>query len=65
MVVIDASVAVKWVLVELTNILRQRVRQGSITLSEADRLLTDLLAFPIRAGTPDGLHRQALAIADT
>ena len=94
MICVDASVAVKWLLIEehsdraialyeatakanqpivappllpleVTNILRQRMRaQGGISLVRATEHLAAFLAFPIEFHNPVGLHHQALVLAD-
>ena len=52
--------------IEVTNILRQRMRVANgITHVEAARLLTDFLAFAIEIRNFNGLHHRALALADT
>ena len=51
--------------IEVTNILRQRMRAADgPTLGEATALLDDFLAFPIDLHNPAGLHRRALVLAD-
>jgi predicted nucleic acid-binding protein len=51
--------------IEVTNILRQRMRPpDGIAPEEAFALLADFLAFPITLPNPAGLHRQALMLAD-
>jgi predicted nucleic acid-binding protein len=50
---------------EVTNILRQRMRgKDGLSLTEAARQLGDFLAFPIEFHNPVGLHFQALVLAD-
>jgi predicted nucleic acid-binding protein len=50
---------------EVTNILRQRMRtKDGLSLVEAARQLDDFLAFPIEFHNPVGLHFQALVLAD-
>ena len=94
MICVDASVAIKWVLVEeysaqalalvtaagrtarpivappllrieATNTFRQLMRRQGLSLSEAERLLQQFLAFLVTIIAPDDLHRDALIIADT
>ena len=49
---------------EVTNILRQRMRaQGGLSLAEAIVHLDDFLVFPIKVHNPPRLHYQALALA--
>ena len=51
---------------EVTNILRQRMRAvNGLSLTVATGHLDDFLAFHIEYHNPSGLHRRALAIADT
>ena len=50
---------------EVTNILRQRMRaQDGISLTRATEHLAAFLAFPIELQNPAGLHRQAFVLAD-
>lgn len=50
--------------IEVTNIVRQRMRKpDGPSLEEAMLLLDKILAFPITLLNPDGLHQRALAIA--
>lgn len=49
---------------EVTNILRQRMRvEGGISLVRATEHLDAFLAFSIEYHNPEGLHGQALALA--
>jgi predicted nucleic acid-binding protein len=58
-------VAPPLLLLEVTNILRQRMRgPGRISLDEALDILDDILAFKFLINNPAGLHRQALVLAD-
>jgi predicted nucleic acid-binding protein len=51
--------------IEVTNILRQRMRtREALSLDEASQHLDDFLAFPIEYHSPAGLHYQALVLAD-
>src|SRR5918998_2835670 len=51
--------------VEVTNILRQRMRaQSGISLVTATEFLDAFLALPIEFHNPAGLHHQALVLAD-
>jgi predicted nucleic acid-binding protein len=51
--------------IEVTNVLRQRMRApDGLTRDEATDLLDDFLAFPITIQNPAGLHRRALVFAD-
>jgi predicted nucleic acid-binding protein len=50
---------------EVTNILRQRMRaQSGISLVTATEFLDAFLALPIEFRNPSGLHHQALVLAD-
>jgi len=50
---------------EVTNILRQRMRgQDGISLIRATEHLAAFLAFPIEFHNPAGLHHEALVLAD-
>jgi predicted nucleic acid-binding protein len=50
---------------EVTNILRQRMRaKDGLSLTEAVRQLGDFLDFRIELHNPAGLHFQALVLAD-
>jgi predicted nucleic acid-binding protein len=50
---------------EVTNILRQRMRaQSGISPVTATELLDAFLALPIEFRNPSGLHHQALVLAD-
>jgi predicted nucleic acid-binding protein len=50
---------------EVTNILRQRMRaKDGLSLTEAVRQLGDFLDFRIELNNPVGLHFQALVLAD-
>jgi predicted nucleic acid-binding protein len=50
---------------EVTNILRQRMRaQSGISLVTATEFLDAFLALPIEFHNPAGLHHQALVLAD-
>ncbi|MHB9005167.1 MAG: type II toxin-antitoxin system VapC family toxin [Coriobacteriia bacterium] len=50
--------------IEVTNILRQRMRREGLSLSEATRLLEQFFAFPIGIVSPSELHERALALAE-
>lgn len=55
--------------VEMTNIIRQRMRrpksgQQPLSLPEATRHLEQFLAFPIELVTPSELHQRALELAE-
>jgi predicted nucleic acid-binding protein len=93
-IVVDASVAAKWVLaephsdkaealhlacaraaepiaappllpIEVTNILRQRMRREGLALTDAVLLLQQFLAFPVALVAPAHLHEDALVLAET
>jgi len=50
---------------EVTNILRQRMRaKDGLSLTEAARQLDNFLTFPIEFHSPAELHVQALVLAD-
>jgi predicted nucleic acid-binding protein len=50
---------------EVTNILRQRMRVNpEVSLADATAQLDDFLALPIDYHNPVGLHHQALVLAD-
>jgi predicted nucleic acid-binding protein len=50
---------------EITNILRQRMRtQDGISLTRATEHLAAFLALPIEFHNPAGLHHEALVLAD-
>jgi predicted nucleic acid-binding protein len=50
---------------EVTNILRQRMRtRDGLSLVAATQHLDDFLALPIQFHNPAGLHHQALVLAD-
>jgi predicted nucleic acid-binding protein len=50
---------------EVTNVLRQRMRaRDGISLAEAARQLDSFVALPIELHNPVGLHHQALVLAD-
>src|SRR5687767_16037598 len=52
--------------IEVTNILRQRMRgPDGLTRAEATELLDDFLTYPVGVHQPTGLHRRALALADS
>ncbi len=52
--------------VEVTNILRQRMRrQQPLSLADAQQRLQRFLAFPISFSAPAGLHERALTLAAT
>ena len=48
---------------EITNALRQRVRQAVLSVDEALSIFDDFLGLGIIARSPDGLHRLALELA--
>lgn len=50
--------------IEITNVLRQRMRREGLSLSDANRLLGQFLAFPVAIVAPAQLHERALALAD-
>ena len=61
----QAIVAPPLLPLEVTNILRQRMRANSgVSLTDATEQLDDFLALPIDYYNPLGLHHQALVLAD-
>lgn len=48
---------------EMTNVVRQRVRRGSLGLVDALASLDDFLAMPIEFRSPPSMHGRALALA--
>lgn len=50
---------------EMTNIVRQRMRRGSLSHDGAQAVLAELLALPIELMAPPGLYGRALEIANT
>jgi predicted nucleic acid-binding protein len=51
--------------IEVTNILRKKMRQEGLTRERATALLDLFLNFSIAIYNPVGLYRQALVLADT
>ena len=49
---------------EIANIIRQRLRQGRLNLTEARTLLAQFLAIPISLQAPEMLYDRALVLAD-
>ena len=49
---------------EVTNIIRQRVRRGTVTRQSSQALLTRFMAIPIELRAPATLYQRALAIAN-
>jgi predicted nucleic acid-binding protein len=49
--------------VEVTNVLRTRVREGELTPAEGDDLVDIFTALPIEIAAPAGLYRRALELA--
>ena len=61
----QAIVAPPLLPLEVTNILRQRMRANSgVSLTDATEQLDDFLALPIDYNNPLGLHHQALVLVD-
>jgi predicted nucleic acid-binding protein len=50
--------------IEVTNILRQRMRREGLSLERARELLRQFLAIPINLKAPEGLYDEALVLAD-
>lgn len=61
----DEIVAPPFLPVEITNILRQRMRRQGMSRARAGALLRHFLAIPITFTTPAGLYEAALTLADT
>lgn len=60
----EAIVAPPLLTIEITNILRQRMRRtAQFTLERVLRLLDDFEGFPVDIHNPPGLHRRALVLA--
>ena len=52
--------------IEVTNILRQRMRrQPQFSLADTLQLLHQFLSFPLELTAPEGLYELALTLADT
>jgi predicted nucleic acid-binding protein len=49
---------------EVTNVIRQRMRRGTLTLDEAQAELDRFFSFPVETVLPRRLHRRALMVAD-
>ncbi len=49
---------------EVANVIRQRLRQGRLELSEARALLAHFLAIPLSLQIPNALYDRALVLAD-
>lgn len=93
MIVVDASLAAKWLFaeehtdqavellaatitagerimapsllwIEVANILRQRIRQTSLTLEQALELFDRFQEIPVTRHSPSGLSRRALLLAN-
>src|SRR5262245_55405197 len=62
----EPIVAPHFLRVEVTNILRQRMRRPDtpLTLAEVAERLREFLAIPLTLLTPDALHEQALELSD-
>ncbi|HEY7060489.1 MAG TPA: type II toxin-antitoxin system VapC family toxin [Chloroflexota bacterium] len=60
----ELIVAPPFLPIEVTNILRQRMRREGLLLAEAIRLIEQFLQFPVNLTTVPGLYQQALALAD-
>jgi predicted nucleic acid-binding protein len=62
----EPIVAPHFLRVEVTNILRQRLRRpdAPLTLAEATERLRTFLALPLMLITPDALHERAFRLAD-
>jgi len=51
--------------IEVTNILRQRMRRANLSLEDAAALLDRFFALAVTITNPENLHRTALTIAAT
>jgi predicted nucleic acid-binding protein len=49
--------------VEVTNVIRTRVREGELTPAEGEDLVDVFTALPIEIAAPAGLYRRALELA--
>ncbi len=61
----EAIIAPALLTIEVSNILRQRVRRSLLSSDEAVALCDEFLAGPIEYRNPDGLSRHALTLANT
>ncbi|MGI8644026.1 MAG: type II toxin-antitoxin system VapC family toxin, partial [Thermomicrobiales bacterium] len=50
---------------EVTNIIRQRIRRGTLTSEAGQAILTRFLTIPIELRAPASLYRRALEITNT
>jgi predicted nucleic acid-binding protein len=50
--------------IEITNIIRQRMRQGTLSLDQAQDELSRFFSFRVSTTSPRLLHRRALIVAD-
>ena len=60
----DRLVAPPSLPIEVSNVLRQRMRREALPLQEALDLLERFLQFDVSLLSPAGLHREALLLAD-
>lgn len=60
----EPIIAPPLLLSEVTNVIRQRLRQGRLDLAEARALLAQLLAVPLSLQAPETLYDRALVLAD-
>jgi len=49
---------------EVTNIIRQRVRRGTLTVDDAEHALEEFLTFPLTLTTSPSPHTEALRLAN-
>ena len=61
---VDPIVAPPLLPIELTNIIRQRMRREGLPYAEAQQRLVTFQAVPIRLLMPGTLHRRALELAE-
>lgn len=60
----EPLIAPPLLLSEVTNIIRQRMRQGQISREQARTILAQFLAVPIALQAPEGLFDRVLTLAD-
>ena len=60
----DPIVAPPLLPIEVTNVLRERMRRESLPLADATRLIEQFLRFPVNFRTSPGLYQRALVLAD-
>jgi predicted nucleic acid-binding protein len=60
----EATIAPPLLPIEVTNIIRQRIRRNILTEADAERILTQFLAFPVTLMSIAELHLAALRLAN-